>query len=78
MRRIIQLLTFAVAIFAGYTVWSDPVLGPPIRAMLPESVQSMPVIASNGATPSIKADGTYGGIGAANSVAGSVVGKVNN
>ena len=78
MRKLITFLSFAVAIFAGWTVWNDPTVGPMVQAMVPESVANMPVIASvtGGGTPT--ADGTYGGIGAANSVAGGVLGAVQN
>ena len=72
MRKLITFLSFAVAIFAGLTVWNDPTVGPMVQAMVPESVANMPVIASvtGGGTPT--ADGTYGGIGAAMSAIGAV------
>lgn len=78
MKKLIKVLTIAVVIFAGYTVWTDPVTGPQVRAMLPESLQEMPIIAQSSAGGSAQATGRYGGIGAANSVAGAVVGSVGN
>ena len=76
MRGFIRLLSFAVAVFAAYTVWVDPQLGPEVRALLPDDVLEFPVIAS--ITPSPNADGSFGGIGAANSVAGAVVSRASN
>ena len=79
MRMIIKSLTFVVVIFAGYTVWNDPQLGPQVKAMIPKGVMDkMPVIAGNSTGGTPQATGRYGGIGAANSVAGSVVGSVSN
>ena len=72
MRTIIKSLTLVVFVFAGYTVWNDPQLGPQVRAMVPKGVMDkMPVIARNSSTGG-QATGRYGGIGAANTVVGAV------
>ncbi len=78
MKNFIVVLSLAVGVFAGYTIWTDPIVGPKIHAMLPERIAKMPVIASISKGSSSQPTGRYGGIGAANSVAGAVVGSVSN
>ena len=83
MRKIIALLTVVVIGFAGYTVWNDPTVGPEVQAqvaaIMPEGITDrFPVIAGSVGDGSTQATGRFGGIGAANSVAGAVVGSVQN
>lgn len=90
MRKLIFLLSVVTVLFAGYTVWVDPQLGPQVRKMLPASFDTASIGTSIRETaaniaPSLTGGGdsgggggsttNYGGIGAANIVAGAVKAK---
>lgn len=88
MRKLIVLLSFGTFGFAGWTVWNDPTIGPSVQAMVPKSIDTGMITASikntfgggggistgggggGGGGPT----GQYGGIGAANIVAGAITG----
>ena len=89
MRKFIVLLSICTFGFAGWTVWNDPTVGPKIRGHLPESFDTASIGQSiretaAGLAPSLtggssggggSTPGQYGGIGAADIVAGAVKGS---
>ena len=73
MRRIIFAMSFAVAGFAGFTLWQDPTTGPYLQAIMPEG--GLPSMSRTPTTSGTKST-NLGGMTAANRVTGSVVSAV--